>query len=815
MAKLGKRNLTGWFERSVARRDVLKGMGAIGVAGLAGRGLALDELAATSTYLDTHTSLTASHWGFYHAVVERGRMTRAVPWQHEMYPSPMVQAMPDLLYSPTRIKYPMVRKGFLEKRHESDTSGRGKEPFVRVSWDEALDMVAEQLQRVKGQYGNSAIYGHSYGWNSAGRLHQGSSALNRLLALYGGYVYSVNTYSAPVLPVITPHVLGTARPDANAWPNLIDNTDLFVFFGYNPLINSDITYNGDGNNYNFFWLSKLRDKGTPIVSFNPLLEDTDTYLGTEHHAIRPNTDTALMLALAHVLYSEGLHDQAYLDKYTVGFDTFVQYLTGATDGQAKDPEWAAPITEIPADVIRGLARRMAQGKTVLAGGFALQRAEHGEQPIWMMATLSAMLGSLGTSGGGLVCGFPPGLGLPTGAAPSVPGLAAPANPVKDFTPINMWVDLLLRPGETIDYDGQRLTYPDIKMVMWSGGNPFHHAQDTNRVLEAWRRPEVTVVADYNWTASAKHADIVLPATTTLERNDISATSHFIVAMKQVVEPLFEAKSDREMYTLLAARLGLEEAYTEGKSDMDVLRQLYGVAEAQGKARGIDMPDFDTFWAQEYLMFDDAPGSHEKVAYAPFIADPIMSPLGTPSGKIEIFSQTIDGFGYDDCPGHPTWLEPSEWLGGDLAAKFPLHVLTRHPKFRLHSQLNNTFLHDFYQVQGREPMWIHPDDAAARGIQHGDVVRVFNDRGALLAGAVVSDRCRKGVIMVSEGGWYDPEEPGTVGSLCKHGNINMVTTDKGDSKLAQGNPSNTALAQVEKFTGALPSLDVFSPPPTEG
>ncbi len=760
---------------------------------------------------DTFTSLSVSHWGAYYAEVMGGRFTRATPFKDEQHPSPMIQAMPDLLYAPSRIRYPMVRQGFYKDRGNSDTTKRGAEPFVRVSWDEALTMVADEMQRVKGDYGNTAIYGGSYGWNSAGRFHSASGALRRLLALYGGYVSYVNTYSAPVLPVITPHVLGDSRPAASAWPTIIDNSQLVVFFGYNPLVNSDIHSGGDGNNFDFYWLSKLKEKGTPVVSVNPLNEDTDIFLGTERIAIRPNTDTALMLGLAHVLYTEKLHDQAYLDKYTVGFDAFAKYLTGESDGQAKTPEWAAAITEVPADAIRTLARRMAAGPTALMGGFSLQRAEHGEQPVWAMITLSAMLGQFGKPGGGAQINFPPGLGVPTGSAPSVSGLPGIANPVSDFVPINMWVDQLLNPGGTIDYDGQKITYNDIKMVMWAGGNPLHHAHDMNRVIKAWQHPETIVVNDFNWTATAKYADIVLPATTTMERNDITSSSHYILAMKKISEPLFEAKDDFQIYTELAAKLGLEEQYTEGKSEMDWLRQLYETAQKAGAARGLDVPDFDNFWDREYLAFDEPAASSQVVAYSDFVADPAMSPLGTPSGKIEISSEQIASFNYDDCPGMPTWLEPSEWLGGELAKTYPLHVITRHTKYRLHSQLDNTFIHDWYEVQQREPMWIHPDEAAARGIADGDVVRVFNARGEMLAGAVVTDKIRPGVIMISEGGWYDPAEPGKVGTLDKHGNVNMVTTDKGDSKLSQGNPSNTALAQVEKYTDALPYVTAFTPP----
>ena len=712
------------------------------------------------------------------------------------------------MYSPNRVRYPMVRKGFYQNREKSDTSGRGAEPFVRVSWDEATGMVAEQLQRVKDQYGNTAIYGGSYGWDSAGRLHTSVGALQRLLALFGGYVFGVNTYSAPVMPVIMPHVVGASSPASSTWPTIIDNTKLLVAFGYNPLTHSQVIYGGDGSHFDYAYFRQLKDAGIPMVSINPLVTDTDQYFNTERIAIRPNTDTALMLALAHVLYTEKLHDQAFMDKYTTGFDKFVDYLTGTSDGQPKSPEWAAPITDVSADTIRTLARRMAGTRTSIIGGFSLQRADHGEQPVWMMVTLAAMLGQIGTPGGGIQMS---GARVPTGNAPSVPGLPRVANPVTDFVPVNMWTDLLLNPGKTIDYNGQRLTYPDIKMVMWAGGNPFHHGHDVNRVMRAWQRPEVTVVNDYNWTASAKHADIVLPAITTLERNDVTATSHYILAMKKMVEPLFEGRADIDIYADVAAKLGLGDQYTEGKSEMDWLKQFYDVAQKAGTARGLDVPDFDTFWDSEYLFFDATADAQNVVGYSDFIADPALNPLGTPSGKFEIYSEKIASFNYDDCPPHPTWIEPFEWLGSPKAAQYPLHVVTEHPKYRLHSQLDNTFIHDWYEVQQREPVWINPQDAQARGLQSGDVARVFNDRGEMLAGVIVTDQVRPGVINIHEGGWYDPLEPGKVGTLDKHGNVNVLSSDEGDSKLSQGNPSHTLLAQVEKFDGALPHVSAFERP----
>ncbi len=771
---------------------------------LSGRAAAADIIPAAR--------LNAAHWGAFTAEITGDRCTRTMPFPHDPNPNRMVAAMPQVLYAPNRIKYPMIRRGFYTNRSSSDTMGRGTEPFVRVSWDEALDIVAGEIKRVKTQYGNRAIYGGSYGWQSAGKFHGAVQGLQRMLGLYGGYVSYVNTYSAPVLPVITPHVLGDPRPLASAWPTIIQNATLVVLFGYDPLVNAEVLSGGDGGHYDAGYLAQLRAKGTPVVSVNPIESDTDQYLRTERIAIRPNTDTALIVALAHVLYTEHLHDTAFLAKYTVGFDAFTDYLTGKADGQPKTPEWAAAITDIPAATIRTLARRMASSHTQLIGGFSLQRASHGEQPVWAMITLSAMLGKFGLPGGGANINFPGGLGVPVGSAPGMPGFAAGANPVKDFVPVNMWVDLLLNPGQTIDYDGQRITYPEIKLVYWAGGNPFHHAQNTNRVLDAWRRPEVTIVQDYVWTASAKHADIVLPATTTLERNDLLATDKFIIAMQQVVPPVFEARSDFDIFAALSTRLGIGPQFTEGKDEMAWLRQFYAAAQQQGKTRGLDLPEFDAFWQQGFLQFPIPESANQAVAYAGFRADPDNAPLSTPSGKIEIYSAKIASFKYDDVPPHPAWVPPAEWLGSPIASRFPLHLLSPHPKERLHSQLNETPLRADYEIGQREPIWLNPADASARGIANGDIVRVFNDRGQTLAGAVVTARTRRGVAVLREGSWYDPLNPGQAGSLDRHGNVNMVTMDTPSSRLADGNPSHTALVEVEKYVGTPPPVTAFTPPP---
>jgi len=243
--------------------------------------------------------------------------------------------------------------------------------------------------------------------------------------------------------------------------------------------------------------------------------------------------------------------------------------------------------------------------------------------------------------------------------------------------------------------------------------------------------------------------------------------------------------------------------------MGWLRHLYDVARQQAAKRGHELPDFDGFWATGYIEFPEP--DEPPVLFAGFREDPDANPLRTPSGRIEIYSETIAGFGYDDCPGHPVWLEPAEWLGADAAADYPLHMISNQPSTRLHSQLDCGDVSRDSKVAGREPVWINPEDAARRGIADGHVVRIYNARGACLAGARLSDNLRPGVIRLSTGAWYDPLDAGAPGSLDRHGNPNVLTSDKGTSKLAQSPSAQTVLVEIERYDGPTPPITVFSQP----
>jgi biotin/methionine sulfoxide reductase len=750
----------------------------------------------------------------YDVEVDNNRVVSVRPFHKDPQPSRLIHAMPSAVHAACRIPQPMVRQGWLEHGVGSNRAGRGVEPFVAVSWDEALDLVAAELRRIKDAYGNEAIYASS-GWASAGVFHDAPAQLARFFNGFGGFVSQVTNYSFGAASVIVPRVVGTMDPvigAVTAWPTIAHHSKLMVLFGGIAPKNTEVNKGGIGRHEAHDWLAHAQQAGVAFVNISPVRSDTAAVLGAEWLPLRPNTDVALMLGLAHTLITEQLYDQAFLETYTVGFARLRAYIMGESDGTPKDAAWASAITQIPAPTIRALARRMAAVRTMIAVSWSVQRADHGEQPYWMAIALAAMLGQIGLPGGGFgfAYGGMSGVGSPQARLP-LPKLPTGANPVKASIPVARCADMLLHPGATFDFNGQRLTYPDIQLIYWCGGNPFHKTQDLNRLLCAWQKPATIIMHEPWWTPAARRADIVLPCTTTWERNDIGASGwdRFYFAMQQAIPPVGEAQTEYVIYSALAARLGFQAQFTEGRTEMEWLRHLYDLACHQAATRGIAMPSFDAFWDTGYVEFpvpDDPP-----VLFAAYRADPHAHPLRTPSGRIEIFSDTIAAFGYDDCPGHPLWLAPAEWLGAAQAQVYPLHLLSNQPQARLHSQLDCGDVSRSAKVAQREPVWINPDDAAARGIASGDVVRLYNARGACLAGAVVSDAIRPGVVQLATGAWFDPLDPAEIGSLDKHGNPNVLTLDKGTSKLAQCCVAQTALVEVERYNGEVPEITAFAPP----
>ncbi|MDU8924083.1 trimethylamine-N-oxide reductase TorA [Pasteurellaceae bacterium LIM206] len=811
-----------------SRRDFLKNS-SLGVAGVSLATGSATSLISPAVQAETvsKTVVTAAHWGPLGVIVENGKAVKSGPAIVPAVENELQSVVPEQLYSETRVKYPMVRKGYLQGN--TDTSLRGRDEWVRVSWEQALDLVAKDIKRVRDNYGAGGIFAGSYGWYSSGALHACKTLLQRYMNVTGGFVGTKGDYSTGAAQVIMPHVLGTIEvyEQQTSWEVLLESADIIVLWSANPLTTMRIAWtSSDQKGIEYF--KKFKETGKRIICIDPVRSESCQYLEAEWIPVNTATDVPLMLGIAYTLVSEDKHDKDFLKRYTTGYDKFEPYLLGKSDGVPKTAEWASKICGVPAETIRKLAHDFSGRRTMLMGGWGMQRQRHGEQSHWMMVTLAAMLGQIGLPGGGFGLsyhysngGVPSAKGGILGSITSNPSTAAGAKTWLDDTskmsfPLARLTDALLHPGKTIQYNGTEITYPEIKLIYWAGGNPYSHHQDTNLMVKAWRKPETIIVNEVNWTATARMADIVLPTTTSYERNDLTMSGDYsmmnIYPMKQVVEPQFEAKNDYDIFTELAKRAGVEEAFTEGKTEMDWLNEFYQTAFTAARNSRVVMPKFEQFWQENKpLTFNATEKAKKWVRYEDFRNDPLLNPLGTPSGKIEIYSETIAKMNYDDCKGHPSWMEPEEYAG-NTTAELPLALVTPHPYYRLHSQLAHTSLRKKYAVNDREPVLIHPDDAKVRSIADGDIVRIFNDRGQVLAGAVVTDGIIKGTVALHEGAWYDPWNPGESDKpLCKNGCANVLTRDEGTSKLAQGNSPNTCIVQVEKYTGEVPEVTVFKQP----
>lgn len=495
---------------------------------------------------------TVMHWGTWQVESSEGEIVAVKPVPWDKNPSRIGQSLPDAVTSQTRIRRPAVRAGYLQHGPAS-REGRGKEPFVEVSWEVALDLLARELRSVKARCGNEAIYGGSYGWASAGRFHHAQSQLHRFLKGFGGYTASTNTYSSAAGERILPHILGPLSPlhrQHTHFSELARECQLFVAIGGLPLRNAQVNGGGANDHMLQYWLDKMQANGTRFINISPVRNDLSAVPDAEWLAIRPGTDTALLLALSYVLIAESLYDQAFVASHTVGFAPYRAYLLGEHDGVAKTPAWAAAITGLDAQRIADLAREMARHRTMVNISWSIQRARQGEQAYWATVALTALLGQIGTPGGGLGFGYAcTNLAGAVRKAFSGPRLPAGENAVDSVIPVARLSDMLLHPGETYEFDGQRRRYPDIRLVYWAGGNAFHHHQDLNRLCEAWRRPETVVVHEQYWTAQAKFSDIVLPATTSLEREDIGSGGHdgFMIAMSAQIPPVGEARDDYAIF----------------------------------------------------------------------------------------------------------------------------------------------------------------------------------------------------------------------------------------------------------------------------
>ena len=754
---------------------------------------------------ETTRTLTGSHWGVGISETKDGKLVAVHPHPDDPDPSDINRNIASSLNGRARVRCPAVRRGWLH-----GDGIRGRDSFVEVGWDDALDLIATELTRIRKTHGNTSIFAGSYGWSSAGRFHHAQSQLKRFLNGQGGFVRSEGNYSYNAALVLMAHIVGPFRThiaQATRWQVIAKHTDLVVMFGGMATRNTQVSDGGVARHRMTDNLKACAEAGVRFVNFSPLKTDAADEIAAEWMPPKPGTDTAVMMGIAHTLLTEGLHDPDFLDRYTVGFDKMAAYLRGEEDGIVKSVHWAAAISGVSADRMAALAREMAAGRTMITCAAALQRADYGEQPLWMTVTLAAMLGQIGLPGGGYTVGYGVNANIGNIERPFRWGtLPQGRNPVSDFIPVAMISEMLLNPGRAYKYNGEDRFFPDIRMVWWAGGNPFHHHQDLRRLHKAFQHPEVIIVNELNWTSTARHADIVLPVVAPQERTDFGGgkSDNALVPMPASADPPGEARAEFDIYADLAERLGTAEHFTEGLDVNGWLRRLWDQTQKTASAFAECVPDWQTFINGDVIELKDP--SPTQVFMSEFRENPEATPLQTPSGRIEIFSDRIAGFQLDDCKGHATWFEPRD----AAAATHPLYLLSGQPGTRLHSQLDNGDYSLSLKIQGREPVLVHPDDAADQGIADGDIVELFNDRGRCLAGARLTSDILKGCLFLWTGAWYDPDYD-ALQERDRHGNPNVLTHDLRTSGLSQSPASHSAMVGMRRYDGEVPEVTVHDQP----
>ncbi len=671
------------------------------------------------------------------------------------------------IYHPDRLMYPMKRVG-----------ERGEGKFERISWDEAMDTIVGELKRVKETYGNASIY--LGGGGHQGALHT-AAAIGKALSMFGGYTASYGNVSSEgaVWAVMTTYgdvMVGHSRED-------LLNSRLIIMWGWDPvrmISGTDCVFN----------LIKAKEAGIKIISIDPRYQDSAVTLADEWIPIIPGTDAAMMVSMAYVMIKENLHDKAFLDKYTIGFDKFSDYVLGIEDGIEKTPAWAEAITSVPAATIENLAREYATSKpAALMDCQGPARAAMGEQYTRCAIVLTAMTGNIGKRGGSAAGGL---MGIPIGHMFRAAGIPGMRNPAEAGGPsIRGTLDLQLRLVRRIHInkvfdaflEGKAGGYPeDIKMAWFTGGNLLNQLGNINKSIRALKSLEFIAHQNLLMTPLARFADILLPVCSFAEKNDLTRpwpSGPYFCFTNRAIEPLGECKTDFEIGVLLAGKLGFEDFNT--LSEDEWLRKF--VAENPEYVQHIQ--DYDKFKRE---------GIHRVKLEEPIVAwkkqieDPGNNPFPTPSGKIEIFSQRVADLNNPLSPPIPKYVGTFEDRNDPLIEKYPLQLLSPHPKASVHSTL---FTVDWLREADPHVAWINPVDAEARGVRDGDEVYVFNARGKLAITAWVTRRIVPGVICIYEGAWYNPDEEG----IDRGGCVNVLTKDA----YSPGGASalKTVLVQVSK------------------
>ncbi len=675
------------------------------------------------------------------AHVEGGRVTRIVDNPlGGPYLSGCVKGfqMHRVLHAPDRLKRPLLRTG-----------PRGSGEFKEVGWPEALDLVAERLTKIRDKYGKEAIIRLGGSGACNGALHNTGRLTTRFLSQFGGYTEIDGYYSSQAAQYVTPYVLGTRSVGID--PGTLQHTGLIILWGAN-ISDTRLEVMMEAR------IREAKARGVEVIVIDPRRTTTAKTLGTQWIPVRPGTDTALMLAVLHILIEEGLVDRGFVGKYSVGFNELERYVLGKEDGEPKDPVWAEEICGTPADVIVQLARQFGRTHpTALIPGLSIQRTVGGEEAIRMAIALQVATGNLGVLGGssgGLTWGRLP--------RPRMGGIGVPQNPTQVSIPTYQWPDAIL--------EGKQGGYPsDIKAIYNVGGNFLIQGSDVNKNIRAFNEVEFSVCHERFMTPTANYCDVVLPVTTFLERSDIVVPDggNYLLFSSRAVPPLYEARNDYDVFCGLAERLGFLSEYSEGRDEEEWLRSF--VADSE-------VPDYEEFKKDGLYMGED----QMRVGLSDFVADSKAYPLGTPSGRVQILSEAYAELGYTAVPAY---------RGIRADDRHPLMLVTPKSRFRVNSQNDNI---PWFREREPHGLWMNPNDAEERGIEEGGEVQVSSPEGRVRVTVIVTEDIMPGVVCLLEGVWptFDSEGVETAGSA------NFLTSTV-PTEPSKGSRTHSVLVQVTK------------------
>ena len=689
--------------------------------------------------------------------------------------------------NPDRITYPM-------KRVEGTKRGDGQ--YEQISWDEALQTIAEKLRYTIDTYGNEAVY-NNY---ATGVSATTARPLNRLMNLLGGRLSYYGSYSTAEISWITPYVYGST---SGSTLSAMEDSDLVLCFGSSP---SETRQGGAVSHHD--WVRGREYTKGKVYIIDPRMNASAMGHSEQWLPINPGTDAALVSAIAHELIVNDQVDHEFLDTYCVGFDestmpesakgqnkSYTDYIMGTGyDMVEKTPEWAAPLCGISADRIRSLTEEIAAAEHMfVVQGWGPQRRSNGEMTAMAIMVLPLLVGQVGLPGtnNGVREGSN-GVGLQ--------GLPAGDNPVTTSISVFSMVDAIDHGTEMTEVAdgvrGKEKLDTNIKFVWNYAGNCItNQNSDINHVHDVMvddTKCEFVVGIDTVMCDSLKYSDIILPDLFRFEQVSMIGTGGddgYMIAGQPCTERKFECRTNYEWVAELAEIMGVGEEFSEGKTEEDWIKELYEAS----REKNPDLPTYEDAMAMGVYTVK----GNKKIALEAFRADPVANPLKTPSGKIEIYSEALDQyiqtheFADDDFVA-PVPVYATEWYGVETTTdEYPLVCSGFHYRGRLHSSWG---FDEQLKAANPQEAWINPVDAEERGIAQGDTIRVKNQFGEIELLAKVTGRTTPGVVCISQGAWHDADMNGD--RVDKGGSINTLTTLR-PSPLAKGNPQHTNICQVTK------------------